>query len=107
MVDRAAGLRAGPAIEVLLEFLQRGEGFVGYGITSDALDADAERIRRSGLEAQEMRLTRQRADGTAVDWRLGLPDGEPWLQTWPFLWWAALVSNQRPLACEASALPLS
>ena len=22
-------------------------------------------------------------------------------------WWAALVSNQRPLACEASALPLS
>jgi hypothetical protein len=24
-----------------------------------------------------------------------------------FLWWARLVSNQRPLACEASALPLS
>ena len=22
-------------------------------------------------------------------------------------WWAALGSNQRPLACEASALPLS
>ena len=25
----------------------------------------------------------------------------------PEKWWAALVSNQRPLACEASALPLS
>jgi hypothetical protein len=25
----------------------------------------------------------------------------------PFLRWARLVSNQRPLACEASALPLS
>src|SRR6478609_1456542 len=26
---------------------------------------------------------------------------------WAYLWWSRLVSNQRPSACEADALPLS
>src|SRR5687768_10991566 len=32
---------------------------------------------------------------------------DPRLLTWVFGWWSRLVSNQRPSACEADALPLS
>ena len=85
VVDREAGRAAGPVIQVLLDFLQQAEGFVGYGITSDDLQADAARIRRSGLAVHAMPLSRQHADGTAVRWTLGLLDGKPWLQPWPFL----------------------
>lgn len=84
-MDRAAGLAAGPVIRVLLEFLENREGFVGYGITSDDIEADAARIWRSGLEVQLMPLSRRHADGASVRWTLALPDGMPWLRPWPFL----------------------
>ena len=35
------------------------------------------------------------------------PDAVRWAPTTAMVWWSRLVSNQRPSACEADALPLS
>lgn len=85
VVDRTAALAAGRVTQVLLEFIQQREGFVGYGVTSDDLEGDVARIRRSGLAVRLMPLTRNYADGTAVRWMLALPEGMPWQRPWPFL----------------------
>lgn len=85
VVDRSAGERAGPVIQTLIDYLERREGFVGYGITSDDVDADADRIRSAGLEVLMMPLSRVHPDGTTLRWMLAVPGRMPWLRPWPFL----------------------
>jgi catechol 2,3-dioxygenase-like lactoylglutathione lyase family enzyme len=78
---------AGERGRVLVDYLTRREGgLVGYCLASDDIRADAERLRRNGLElVGPVPVERRRPDGETLRWQLIWPGGVNWRRPWPFI----------------------
>lgn len=87
LADREEAIASGPSGRALVEFLGRREGgLVGYALATSDIEADAQRLRQTGLEASgPFPMERLRPDGRLLSWRLLVPGGTPWLRPWPFL----------------------
>jgi catechol 2,3-dioxygenase-like lactoylglutathione lyase family enzyme len=87
--------------KALLNFFSRAEGgLVGYALATDAIEQEAERFRRTGLQAQgPFGMQRIRPDGHLLSWSLLVPGGVPWRRPWPFfIHWG--VPDEQRLAWE-------
>ncbi|MHB8993442.1 MAG: VOC family protein [Chloroflexota bacterium] len=70
----------------LLDFLSRGEGYLGFALSSDDLDGDLADIRDRGLDLEGPdRGSRRRPDGTVMTWRVAFSPGDPWGRQLPFV----------------------
>lgn len=85
--DEAEARASGGNREYLASFLRDHDGgLVGYALATDDIEAEAERFRSTGLEADgPFAMQRQRPDGGVLSWRLLVPHGEQWGHSWPFL----------------------
>jgi predicted enzyme related to lactoylglutathione lyase len=55
----------------LMALLRRGEGYVGFAMASDAIDADVAALRSRGVEMGEIRAgSRRRPDGRLMQWQM-------------------------------------
>lgn len=91
-------LRASPAKRVrLLDFLARQEGgLLAYCLATDDIDALAEQFRTSGLDALgPFDMERTRPDGITLKWRLLIPGGSAYRQSWPFFIQWAMPDDER------------
>ncbi|HLI09392.1 MAG TPA: VOC family protein [Ktedonobacteraceae bacterium] len=87
--------------ETLLDFFAQHEGgLVGYALATDDIEQEAERFRRTGLQAQgPFGMQRMRPDGHLLSWSLLVPGGVSWRRRWPFfIQWG--VSDEQRLAWE-------
>lgn len=91
----------GLAGKALLDFFAQQEGgLVGYALATDTIEQEAERLRRTGLQAQgPFGMQRMRPDGHLLSWSLLVPGGLSWRRRWPFfIHWD--VSDEQRLAWE-------
>ncbi len=71
---------------ILLDFLRRGEGYLGSALSSDNLDADIKEIQGRGLTLTgPIQGSRRRPDGILMTWRTALSPGDPWGRKLPFI----------------------
>lgn len=70
----------------LVRYLRDHEcGLVAFALASDDLDGLATSFKQAGLEAVgPFPMRRQRPDGSVLTWRLLVPGGGSYCQTWPF-----------------------
>ncbi len=79
----AAGNEKGRALQ---EFLSRGEGLLGFALSSDNLDRDLVEMTVRGLTLEgPHRGSRRRTDGSLITWRTATPPGDPWGRRLPFV----------------------
>ena len=69
----------------LLRFLQgRHGGLLGYVLASDNVAADQERLTRAGMKSiGPLAMSRKRADGGLLSWRMLIPGEISWRRAWP------------------------
>ena len=81
----------------LLDFFEKQEGgLVGYALATDDIEHEAERFRRTGLQAQgPFGMQRLRPDGRLLSWSLLMPGGVSWRRPWPFFIHWGLPDEQR------------
>lgn len=71
---------------ILMDFLSRGEGYLGFALSSDDLDGDLAGIRNRGLDLEGPdRGSRRRPDGTVMTWRVAFSPEDPWGRRLPFV----------------------
>ena len=81
--DEAA---ASPRGRAFLHWLRGGEGWLGFALASDDVEADAAAIRARGLDVEPpQRGSRTRPDGTTMSWRTSRVAGSPWGSPVPFI----------------------
>lgn len=91
----------GLAGTTLLDFFEKQEGgLVGYALATDDIEQEAERFRRTGLQAQgPFGMQRLRPDGRLLSWSLLVPSSVSWRRPWPFfIHWG--VPDEQRLAWE-------
>ena len=78
--------RAEGNAKTLARLLERSEGgLLGYALGTDAIEDEAERLRRAGFDGCEpFPMERLRPDGRLLQWRLLVPGGATWGTPWPF-----------------------
>ncbi len=80
---RAAASERGQAV---VQFLDRGDGLLGFALGTDHLDADM-----AGIAGRNLRLvgpipgSRRRPNGTVMTWRRAAVANDLWGHTFPFL----------------------
>lgn len=84
VVGQGTVAAAQPVVQVLLEMLEKREGFAGYCLASGDIERQAARLRDAGLPAQVLQVTPEQS-GREFGWTLIFPGGMPWLRPWPFL----------------------
>jgi catechol 2,3-dioxygenase-like lactoylglutathione lyase family enzyme len=87
--------------KALLDFFAQQEGgLAGYALATDAIEQEAERFLRTGLQAQgPFGMQRLRPDGHLLSWSLLVPGGISWRRPWPFfIHWG--VPDEQRLAWE-------
>lgn len=78
--------RATAARRNLLEFLDRGEGLLGYALASDDLERDVAEASARGLQLEgPVPGSRKRPDGSVISWKKAGVPGDPWGRKLPFL----------------------
>jgi hypothetical protein len=86
VVADAAEAAASGRGKAFLEWLQLGEGWLGFALASDDIEADAAEIRARGLDIElPQRGARQRPDGTTISWRNARISGNQWGSPLPFI----------------------
>ncbi len=70
----------------LAEFVRDREGgLVGHCYATDDIEAEADRMRKAGLEmVGPFEMRRERPDGRTLTWHLLVPVDVPWRRRWPF-----------------------
>ena len=97
-LDEAA---ANPRGRAFLEWLQGGEGWLGFAMASDDVEADAAAIRARGLDAEPpQKGARNRPDGTTMSWRTARIAGNQWGSPLPFL-----IQHDTPAAERRRGVP--
>lgn len=93
-VRDAGEAEASPRGRALLERLRIGEGWLGYALASDDIEADVAAIRARGLDVEPpQRGTRRRPDGSLMAWRNSRVAGQHWGSPLPFL-----IQHETPVA---------
>jgi catechol 2,3-dioxygenase-like lactoylglutathione lyase family enzyme len=84
--DPEKAIESGLNGRTLAEFVRnRQGGLVGHCYATDDIEAEAERMRKAGLEmVGPFEMRRERPDGLALTWRLLVPEDIPWRRRWPF-----------------------
>ncbi len=96
--DEAA---ANPRGRAFLEFLRGGEGWLGFALASDEVEADAAAIRARGLDAEPpQRGSRNRPDGRTMSWRTSRIARSQWGSPLPFI-----IQHDTPAAERRSWAP--
>ncbi len=81
--EEAAGNEKGRALQ---DFLSRGEGLLGFALSSDNLDRDLMEMTARGLALDgPYQGSRRRTDGSLITWRTATPPGDPWGRKLPFV----------------------
>lgn len=71
---------------LLQDFLNRGEGLLGFAVDSDNLDRDLMEIRGRGLTLEgPYQGSRRRPDGSLMTWRAATLPADPWGRKLPFV----------------------
>ena len=85
-VDDPAEAAASPRGQAFLRWLQHGEGWLGFALASDDVEADAAAIRARGLDVEApQRGARKRPNGTTMSWRNARIAGHQWGSPLPFV----------------------
>ncbi|MGE5620417.1 MAG: VOC family protein [Sphingomonadaceae bacterium] len=96
-VEAAANRRG----QILLDFLSRREGYLGFALSSDDLNGDLADIRDRGLDLEgPIRGSRQRPDGTVMTWRMAVSPEDPWGRLLPFV-----IQHDTPIQERRSWVP--
>ncbi len=84
--DADKAVRSGPNGRALAEFVRAREGgIVGHCYSIQDIEAEAARLRETGLElVGPFGMRRERPDGQALSWRLLVPVDVPWHRRRPF-----------------------
>lgn len=84
--DAEKAIESGLNGRTLAEFTRdRAGGLAGHCYATDDIEAEAARMRESGLEmVGPFEMRRDRPDGKALAWRLLVPEDIPWRRRWPF-----------------------
>ena len=71
---------------VLQEFLSKGEGLLGFALSSDNLERDLLDMSARGLAMEGPHAgSRRRPDGSLITWRTANVPGDPWGHVLPFV----------------------
>lgn len=96
--DEAA---ANPRGRAFLKWLRASEGWLGFALASDDVEADVAAIRSRGLDAEPpQRGARKRPDGTTMSWRTARIAGHQWGSPLPFI-----IQHDTPPAERRSWVP--
>ena len=77
---------ANPRGRAFLDWLRGGDGWLGYALASDDVEADSAAIRARGLDVEHpQRGARKRPDGTTMSWRTSRIAGSQWGSPLPFI----------------------
>ncbi|TAM60318.1 hypothetical protein EPN52_05470 [bacterium] len=83
--DEQEALSSGESGRVLVEHLRRGGGLAGFVVAGIEINAQGAGLRKLGLQAELLHMSRARPDGSSFAWRIVAPANVQWCRPWPFL----------------------
>lgn len=83
--DEHEAMESGESGRVLVEYLRRGGGLAGFVLAGIEINAQGGGLRKLGLRAELVSMSRARPDGSSFSWRIIAPEDVQWRRPWPFL----------------------